>query len=125
MTDNEITFSLPNLQLLKQAKEKTLKQYQDQKNNAISDATRIVNLPDSNMLWAWMSPLLANLKSEDDAKTFARLLVAIFRLTGQIETLTKEIAAVDMMTDTEGPLTLASVSFDQMEVIDDKQPTDS
>jgi predicted ATP-binding protein involved in virulence len=108
-----------NLKLMAEAKRTTLEKRKSEFSKAIQDAADLCNMPDYNMMWAWFQPLISNLDEEEDAKQFAKMLLFIYRLYKQSSELEKEISAVDMLLDEKGPLGLATVSFDDLEVLDD------
>lgn len=120
-TDDHIKLSPDSLRILRNVKNDALEELRTERQKAVSEASGVVGNPEPMMVWAWLQPVLSTVREEEDVKKFAKLLVAIFRLTSSIEKLQKEVAAVDMLLDDQGPLSLATVDFDGIKVIEDDE----
>jgi hypothetical protein len=123
MSNEDLTFNKDNLTLLVKARKAALEKAKSDKTTAVNQLGAVLNGVEATMLNAWLQPIMLSLKNEEDAKTFAKLIVSIFILNKDIDQMAIELSAIEMLLDKDSLLSLASVSFEEMEVLPDAKPT--
>lgn len=112
----DLKFSRDSIELLKKAKEKSLSKAEEESYNALSEASKTLSLGDPYMVESWLSPIIDRAKKEEDLVQFFKLLLTYSRASIRKKELQKEVAALEILLDDRGPLALASVNFDDMEI---------
>jgi hypothetical protein len=119
-----LKFDKEHLALMLKAKEKSISRLEDDLHAAKGDMLDcFVGNPPEHLYSVIVEPIVANLKDEEAAKTFAKMLVLAKRITNQVEVLKRELFVVQSLLDEQSPLMMAATNFDELEVLDDQSRT--
>jgi hypothetical protein len=118
--NSSLKFEKEHLSLMLKAKEKSINRLEEDLQTAKSNMLDcFTGNPPEHLYAIIVEPIVANLKDEDKAKEFAKLLVLAKRISDQIELLRKELFVVQSLLDEQSPLMMAATNFDELEVLND------
>ena len=119
MTSDSMQFDRGNLQFMLQGYEMQLENTTSDLESLHYDLMELLGTQMGQMAPMMISQLVNACKDEEAATEFARNFIYMKRLVDKIYSLQTNITVVKALLDDNGPLRLAGVSFDNLEVKDD------
>jgi hypothetical protein len=119
MTKDDMRFDRGNLQFMLQGYEMQLEQTTSNIEGLHYDLMELLGPQMGPMVPMVLSQLVNACKDEDTATEFAKNFIYMKRLVDKAMALQTNITVVKALLDENGPLRLAGVNFDSLEVKDD------
>lgn len=118
---NNLQFNKSSLKLLRDSKQENLNKLLEESNTAMNEAARILAVPDIEMLKNWITPVLEKVESSEELLRLFKMFIFYHINKDKIAELEKEVSALDLLLDESGPLALATVSFEDMEIYEPRR----
>lgn len=121
MTNNNLVFKKDNLNIILNHKKKLLDDEKVEQDSAIIAMCEEIDVSDPQIIKNWAAPLFSIIKDEEQLKEFLILFIAYYRSYVNISNLNREIQTIEMILDSNNMLSLATVSFDELETVDEQR----